>query len=95
MYMWPVASAAQVRLQVILSAHLTGDSIAPEVGDGKYGFVHYSGDTWAEEHSSVWLGFCGEGAVSVLFCENGGGGNRTRVRKSSATASTHAFPGKR
>ena len=29
-----------------------------------------------------------------LFNSSGGGGNRTRVRKSSATASTHAFPGR-
>ena len=29
-----------------------------------------------------------------LFTTSGGGGNRTRVRKPSATASTHAFPGK-
>jgi hypothetical protein len=41
------------------------------------------------------LGFYGGGVVLVLFCESGGGGNRTRVRKPSATASTHAFPGKK
>ena len=27
-----------------------------------------------------------------IFTGDGGGGNRTRVRKPSATASTHAFP---
>src|SRR4030095_14659120 len=30
-----------------------------------------------------------------LCTSNGGGGNRTRVRKPSATVSTHAFPGKK
>jgi hypothetical protein len=39
------------------------------------------------------LGFCGRCVVLALICESGGGGNRTRVRKPSATASTHAFPG--
>ena len=41
------------------------------------------------------LGFCAGGVVLVWFCVSGGGGNRTRVRKALATASTHAFPGKK